>query len=185
MFTLEQFIADLSATLGERSRKAMREVVARAVSEPEAVAHALRMPDKAGVQVLHKSPELVVLNVVWAPNQVTLPHNHRMTAVIGMYGGREDNMFWRRRPAASGFQIEPAGGEALGTGDVALLGPEIVHSVINPLSKLSGAIHVYDGPFLTVERSMWDPESLTEKPYDVNAVAKGMAIQAVPSSGRQ
>ena len=54
MFTLEQFIADLSATLGERSRKAMREVVARAVSEPEAVAHALRMPDKAGVQVLHR-----------------------------------------------------------------------------------------------------------------------------------
>src|SRR5215813_11235060 len=95
-FTLDQFVADLRATLGERSRQAMRDVVTRAVSQPGAVVQALGEPDKAGVQVLHRSPELTVLNVVWGPNQVTLPHDHRMTAVIGMYGGREDNMFWRR-----------------------------------------------------------------------------------------
>jgi predicted metal-dependent enzyme (double-stranded beta helix superfamily) len=177
MFTLEQFIDDLRGTLSERSRRAMKDVVARAVSEPDAVVRAIGAPGKAGVQILHRSPELTVLNVVWAPNQVTLPHDHRMTAVIGMYGGREDNMFWRRLPGARRFQIEPAGGEALGTGDVALLGRDIVHSVINPLPRLSAAIHVYDGPFLTVGRSMWDAESLTEQPYDVNAVAKGMAVQ--------
>jgi predicted metal-dependent enzyme (double-stranded beta helix superfamily) len=177
MFTLDQFIADLRATLGERSRQPMKDVVARAVSEPEAVLRALGEPEKGGVQVLHRSPELTVLNVVWAPNQVTLPHDHRTTAVIGMYGGREDNVFWRRLPEARRFQIEPAGGEALGTGDVALLGRDIVHSVINPLPRLSAAIHVYDGPFLTIERSMWDAETLTEQPYDINAVARGMAVQ--------
>jgi predicted metal-dependent enzyme (double-stranded beta helix superfamily) len=164
-FTLDQFIADLSATLGERSRRAMKDVVARAVSQPDAVVRALGEPAKAGVQVLHRSSDLTVLNVVWLPNQVTLPHDHRMAAVIGMYGGREDNMFWRRLPEARRFQIEPAGGEALGTGDVALLGRDIVHSVVNPLSRLSAAIHVYDGPFLTTERSMWDAESLTEQRY--------------------
>jgi predicted metal-dependent enzyme (double-stranded beta helix superfamily) len=178
MFTLDQFIDDLRATLGERSRRAMKDVVARAVSQPEAVVRALGEPGKGGIQILHRSPELTVLNVVWAPNQVTLPHDHRMTAVIGMYGGREDNLFWRRLREARRFQIEPAGGEALGTGDVALLGPDIVHSVINPLPRLSAAIHVYDGPFLTIERSMWDAESLTEQPYDVNAVAKGMVVPA-------
>lgn len=177
MLTLDQFIADLRSTLGERSRRAMKDVVARTVSQPDAVLRAIGTPDKAGIQVLHRSPELTVLNVVWAPNQMTLPHDHRMTAIIGMYGGREDNMFWRRLPEARRFQIEPAGGEALGTGDVALLGRDIVHSVVNPLAKLSAAIHVYDGPFLTVARSMWDAESLTEQPYDVNAVAKGMAVQ--------
>lgn len=176
MFELEQFIADLRATLGERSRRALKEVVARAVSDPSAVVRALGEPAKAGVSVLHRSPELTVLTLAWSPLQVTLPHNHRMSAVIGMYGGREDNTFWRKARDGSKFPIEPAGGEALGTGDVALLGPDIVHSVVNPLGKISAAIHVYDGPFLTVERSMWDAETLEEKPYDINAVTKGMPM---------
>ena len=100
-----------------------------------------------------------------------------MSAVIGMYGGREDNTFWRRTPEGARFAIEPAGGASLGTGDVSLLGPDIVHSVVNPLGRISAAIHVYDGPFLTMERSMWDPESLQEQPYDISAVAKGMPVQ--------
>jgi hypothetical protein len=28
-----------------------------------------------------------------------------------------------------------------------------------------------------MERSMWDPETLEEKPYDVAAVAKGMPME--------
>jgi predicted metal-dependent enzyme (double-stranded beta helix superfamily) len=185
MFDLDRFIADLRATLPERSRQPMREVVARAVADPAALVRGIGAPDKAGVQVLHKSPELTVLNLLWAPRQITLPHDHRMSAVIGMYEGREDNMFWRRVPrpvlgAAPGsgkFQIEAAGGEALGAGDVAILGPDIVHSVVNPLSRISAAIHVYDGNFLEIERSMWNAETLTEEPYDINAVVQGMSVQ--------
>lgn len=86
-------------------------------------------------------------------------------------------MFWRRVPDATQGQIEVAGGQALGTGDTTLLGPDMVHSVINPLGRLSGAIHVYDGAFLTIQRSMWDPETLEEQPYDITAVARGMKVQ--------
>ena len=177
MFDLDQFIADLRAALAERSRQALKEVVARAVSEPASLLRQIGEPDKGAVQVLHQSPDLTVLNVIWAPKQVTLPHDHRMSAVIGMYGGREDNMFWRRVPGAAKFQIEPAGGQALGTGDVTILGRDVIHSVVNPLAKISGAIHVYDGEFLTVQRSMWDAETLMEKPYDVDAVTAGMPLQ--------
>ncbi|MGC2199011.1 MAG: hypothetical protein WA633_02520, partial [Stellaceae bacterium] len=99
------------------------------------------------------------------------------SAIIGMYGGREDNMFWRRVSSPAKFQIEPAGGQALGPGDVTILGRDVIHSVVNPLAKISGAIHVYDGEFLTAERSMWDAETLVEKPYDISAVAKGMPLQ--------
>ena len=70
-----------------------------------------------------------------------------------------------------------AGGEALGNGDAIILGHDIIHSVVNPLEKLSGAIHVYDGPFLTTPRSMWNSETLAEQPYDYAAVAKGMPLQ--------
>ncbi len=182
MFDLDQFIADLRATLPERSRQPLKEVVARAISDPAALIKGIGEPDKAGVQVLYKSPELTVLNLLWAPRQITLPHNHRMSAAIGMYAGREDNMFWRRVPNAAKFQIEAAGGEALGAGDVVLLGPDSVHSVINPLSKISAAIHVYDGNFMEIERSMWNAETLVEERLDVRAVVQGMPVLDRPAA---
>jgi predicted metal-dependent enzyme (double-stranded beta helix superfamily) len=177
MFDLDQFIADLRAALAERTRQALKEVVTRAVSDPASLLRQIGEPDKAAVQVLHQAPDLTVLNVIWAPKQVTLPHEHRMSAVIGMYSGREDNTFWRRLSNPTKFQIEPAGGQALGDGDVTILGRDVIHSVVNPLTKISGAIHVYDGEFLTVQRSMWDAETLLEKPYDVNTVTTGMPLQ--------
>ena len=95
MFDLDQFIADLPATLADRLAQAGKEVIARAVSDPASLISQIGEPDKAAVQVLHQAPDLTVLNVIWAPGQVTLPHDHRVSAVIGMYGGREDNMIWR------------------------------------------------------------------------------------------
>jgi predicted metal-dependent enzyme (double-stranded beta helix superfamily) len=177
MFDLDQFISDLRAAVAERSRQALKEVVARAVSDPASLLRRIGEPEEAAVRVLHASPDLTVLNVIWAPKQVTLPHDHRMSAVIGIYGGREDNTFWRRVSNPTKFQIEPASGQALGTGDVTILGRDMIHSVVNPLAKLSGAIHVYDGDFLNVQRSMWDAETLVEQPYDINAVARGMPLQ--------
>jgi predicted metal-dependent enzyme (double-stranded beta helix superfamily) len=177
MFDLEQFIADLRVTLRERSRVPMKEVVARAVSDPASLLRQIGEPEKGGVHVLHQAPDLTVFNVIWTPNQITLPHDHRMSAVIGMYIGREDNMFWRRLPNPSKFQIEAAGGQALGPGDVVVLGRDVIHSVINPLAKLSCAIHVYDGDFFGTQRSMWNCETLIEEPYDINSVAKGTPLQ--------
>jgi len=172
MFDLDQFIADLRATLPEKSRQPMKEVVARAVSDPAALMRAIGEPDKAGVQVLHKSPEITVLNLLWAPRQIALPHDHRMPALIGMYTGREDNIFWRR-PVPSTGRIEAAGARALSEREAMPLGPEIIHSVINPIKRLTGAIHVYGGDFFAVSRSEWDPEHLVEGPYDV---AKTLAL---------
>jgi predicted metal-dependent enzyme (double-stranded beta helix superfamily) len=179
MFDLDQFVADLRATLAERSRQAMKEVVTRAVSDPASLLRQLGEPDKGGITTLHHAPDLTIINVAWGPHQVTFPHNHLLSAVIGMYGGREDNMFWRRVPNPTKYQIEAAGGTALGTGDVTVLGRDVIHSVVNPLEKVSGAIHVYDGDFFAIQRSMWDAETLVEQPFDINAVTKGMPLQGM------
>ena len=62
--------------------------------------------------------------------------------------------------------------QSLREGDVAVLGRDIIHSVTNPLDKVSYAIHVYDGDFLSAEgRSCWDAETLCEMPYDADAVS--------------
>ena len=102
-----------------------------------------------------------------------MPHNHEMWAVIGMYGGREDNMFWRRLPDCADGRVEAAGARSLSTGDCAPLGKDIIHSVLNPTLKLSGALHVYGGDFFETHRSEWDPEALTERQMDVQASVRG------------
>jgi predicted metal-dependent enzyme (double-stranded beta helix superfamily) len=81
-----------------------------------------------------------------------LPHNHGMWAVIGIYTGREDNIFWRR-PVLSTGRIEAAGARALSEREAVPLGPEIIHSVINPIKRLTGAIHAYGGDFFAISRS--------------------------------
>ena len=97
MFTLDQFVSDCRVALKQdASHKFVREVVARAVSDPGAVLKALGEPTRAEMQVLHRSADLTILNVIWAPWMTLLPHNHQMWAVIGIYTGREDNIFWCR-----------------------------------------------------------------------------------------
>jgi predicted metal-dependent enzyme (double-stranded beta helix superfamily) len=165
MFELDRFIADCRSALAEdSSHKAVRDVVARAVAEPDAVLKGLGAPNRAALAKLHHGPDLTILNVVWGPHMTIMPHNHNMWAVIGVYTGREDNIFWRRLP--EGKRVEAAGAKALCVKDAAPLGPDIIHSVTNPIPRLTGAIHVYGGDFFATARSEWDPESLTEGRYN-------------------
>jgi predicted metal-dependent enzyme (double-stranded beta helix superfamily) len=169
MFDRDQFIADCRAALAaDPSHKAVREVVARAVSDPAAVLKGLGAPATGGVNKIYHSPELTILNVIWAPYMTILPHNHRMWAVIGVYTGREDNIFWRRLPQDAGSRVEAAGAKALCERDAEPLGRDIIHSVTNPIPRLSGAIHVYGGDFFGTARSEWEPETLSERAYDVD-----------------
>jgi predicted metal-dependent enzyme (double-stranded beta helix superfamily) len=163
MFDLDRFIADCRSALAtDPSHRYVREVIARAVSDPAAVLKALGEPKRGAIQTLYRAEDLTVLNVVWPPYMTLMPHNHQMWAVIGIYTGREDNIFWRRRPERAS-QLEAAGAKALGVGDVEPLGRNIIHSVTNPIPRLSAAIHVYGGDFFAAERSEWDPETLSEQ----------------------
>jgi predicted metal-dependent enzyme (double-stranded beta helix superfamily) len=167
MFDLDRFIADCrDAIAADPSHKGAREVVARAVSDPSAVLAGIGEPERAGVEPLYRSDTLTILNVVWGPRMTVIPHNHLMWAVIGVYTGREDNIFWRRLPAETP-RIEAAGAKSLGARDAEPLGSNIIHTVTNPLPRLAGAIHVYGGDFYAVARSEWDPETLTERRYDI------------------
>ena len=166
MFQLDRFIEDCKAAVAEDpTHKAAREVVARAVSDPASVLQGLGEPGRAQLQKLHHSAELTILNVIWAPHMTIMPHNHQMWAVIGVYTGREDNVFWRRVPGDE-RRVEAAGAKSLSEKDAAPLGQDIIHSVTNPIPRLTGAIHVYGGDFFAAERSEWDPGTLTEQRYD-------------------
>ena len=171
MFNLEKFVEDCrSAVHQDPTHRGVAEVVDRALRDPSAVATALGEPTKPGLIPIYRSPQVTIVNVVWKPSMTLPPHNHEMWAVIGIYGGREDNIFWRRIKDDPDGRIEAAGAKALGTGDCAPLGSDIIHSVTNPIAKLTGAIHVYGGDFFEAERSEWDAENLSEQPYDMDKI---------------
>ncbi len=164
MFDVERLVGNCRAALRESTPEvAVKEVVERAMARPDEIERVLGTPAAGGITTLHHSPELTVLHVIWAPGMAIYPHDHRMWAVIGLYGGREDNFFYRR--TAQG--LEQAGGKKVEAREAVLLGKSIVHSVTNPLRQFTGAIHVYGGDFFGVPRSEWDPETLQERPYDV------------------
>jgi predicted metal-dependent enzyme (double-stranded beta helix superfamily) len=125
-------------------------------------------PQRAEIKKLYHAPDLTILNVIWAPRMTIMPHNHQMWAVIGIYTGREDNIFWRRICGDKGGKLEAAGAKALSAKDAEPLGHNVIHSVTNPLPRVTGAIHVYGGDFFGIERSEWNPESLEEGRYDVD-----------------
>jgi predicted metal-dependent enzyme (double-stranded beta helix superfamily) len=167
-FDPQQFISECRDALREGTpERAMREIVTRAVSEPSSILRSLGEPTRAGIQRVYHTPELTILNVIWAPHMTLLPHDHRMWAVIGIYSGREDNIFWRRRGDSEQSRIEAAGARALSDRDVVPLGRDIIHSVTNPIPRLTAALHIYGGDFFEQPRSEWDPETLRERPFDV------------------
>ena len=172
MFNLDSLIADCQTAVkgengGKAAQAAVREILTRAVSDPADVLNELGEPTQGGVSDLYHSDDLTIVNVVWAPHMTIMPHNHEMWANIGVYAGREDNIFWRRIRNEDGGKIEAAGAESLAKKDATTLGRDIIHSVTNPLSKLTGAIHIYGGDFFHVERSEWDPETHLERAYDM------------------
>jgi predicted metal-dependent enzyme (double-stranded beta helix superfamily) len=168
MFDLDVFKDECSAAAARGAgQQAIREIVTRAVEMPDAVLKSLGEPRRAEVKTLHRSEDLTILNVIWGPRMTVMPHNHNMWAIIGIYTGREDNILWRRVPDEPSGRIEAAGAKALSERDPLPLGRDIIHSVTNPIGRLTGAIHVYGGDFFGVPRSEWDPERLVEQPGDV------------------
>src|SRR6266478_8619995 len=118
MFDLDRLVADCRAALGSPSAEAaIKEMLTAVVARPADIEAALGTPRLGGLITLHHSPELTILNVVWAPGMAIYPHEHRMWAVIGLYGGREDNTFYRR--GARG--LAAAGGQRLECSETARL----------------------------------------------------------------
>ena len=167
---VDRFVEDcLIANQELDAQAAVQEVLAKAVSTPNAVISALGEPEKAGLNVLLSSSTLTIFAATWTPQMNLMPHDHLMWASIGIYTGREDNIFWKR--SADG--IRAYGAEALFVRDTASLPEDTVHSVTNPLLRFTGGIHIYGGDFFDTTRSQWDPETLEEEPSD-GAVIRGI-----------
>jgi predicted metal-dependent enzyme (double-stranded beta helix superfamily) len=166
-FERDRFVDEcVSATAEHDPQAAVRDVLARAVADHASVLSALGAPDRAGLDVLHRSPALTIFAAKWAPRMHLPAHDHRMWALIGIYTGREDNIFWRR--TEDGIHARAA--SVLFPGDVAALPADAIHSVTNPLPRFTAGLHLYGGDFFDTTRSQWNDETLAEGPSDGDVI---------------
>jgi predicted metal-dependent enzyme (double-stranded beta helix superfamily) len=175
-FDVERFVEDVKqARMESDSQRAVEDVLRRTISRPKAVLAGLGEPKTAGMHTIYSDDRLTILNVIWAPLMNLSPHNHTMWASIGIYTGREDNITWAR----SGDVIEATGATALSEKAVFGLSEDAIHSVTNPIGRLTGAIHIYGGNFFVPGRSEWDTDTLLERPYDLEAARKAFTTATV------
>src|SRR5260370_40262522 len=169
-FDIDDFVARCrNAVEANDSHLAVREIVADAVSDPASILKGLGETRASGINQLFRSDKLTILNIAWPPFMTVYPHNHGMWAVIGVYSGGEDNIFWRRH----GDVIEAAGAKSLRVGDAAPLGRDIIHTVTNPIGRISSRLQTYGGDFRCPPRTAWDPGTRPEQPLPMARTHKG------------
>ena len=168
-FEIEEFVAGCREAAGSSQALPMvKDILAGALARPADITRALGTPSKAEIVTLHRSAELTVLNIIWGANMSLFPHDHQIWAAIGVYGGQEDNVFYRR----TGQGLQQAGAQRVETGAVLSLGPDAIHSVVNSRSALTGTIHVYGGDFFAQRRTEWDPATFEEHPFDMDHLSR-------------
>ncbi|MFV1962660.1 MAG: hypothetical protein ACC658_12625 [Acidimicrobiia bacterium] len=177
-FDKDLFVADCLTAVGsgQGAQSAVRDIVERAVSTPGAIEAEVRPRSESPMMTIwHRSDELTVLHIVWPPNADLFAHDHNMWAVIGVYGGREDNQFYRQLPDG---RIEPHAGKTLLQNDVVALGSEVVHSVRNPTRDWTATLHVYGGEFFTTPRTMWSKDTFEPMPLDPEFIKANLETAA-------
>lgn len=167
MFDVDVFVAECRAALAEPTPMlAVKPILDRVVADPGALASALGA--EPGAVVLHRSDDLTVLSIVVpSGSRPSVPHDHRMWAVVGVYAGQEDNQFYRREGAG----LVESGGRSLRVSETLAMGDHTIHAIRNPLEhRALAAIHVYGGDLLGAARSMFPPPDFREHPFDDRAV---------------
>lgn len=166
MFDLKEFVEGcLRASKAADGPRRVLELMRSTVQDGAAISKAIAAGANAQAILdapLFRSPELVVLNVTLPPRLASPPHDHRIWAVIGIYEGQEDNVFYRR----AGARLGEASRRSLRAGEAMLLADDVIHAIANPLPAPTRGLHVYGGDLLATERSMWSPATGAELAYE-------------------
>ena len=122
-----------------------------------------------GIHVLHEEPDhtLLVFAAAWLPGRGAPPHNHGTWAVVTGVDGPERNTLWDRvddgsRPGYA--KIRKREEAVFGPGDVLVLMPDEIHSVVNESAQVTVSLHIYGYNLNLTKRSEFDPERDLERP---------------------
>lgn len=168
MTVLADFIETCrSLAVGERPVVEITSAMEQLVANPTELAAKIPQPPDgpdasvAGIdQILFEDHSVTVFLVHSRPGVVQPPHDHLISAVIGVYEGAEEQRYFRR----DGDTVVPSGGATIEPGQVLTLGPSAIHAIAAVGSAWCRAVHVYLGPLSSIDRSLFDPVTFAEEP---------------------
>ena len=150
------------------AEQAVRSVVQAFVADPEQAAK--RCPDFEDDDVILFENETVS---IWfcrfAPGHSVPPHNHRISATIGVFRGIERNDVFARTEQGS---LERSAQIEVRPGEVITLPSEVIHGVTCVSDTPSEALHVYLGALSKIDRSLFDIQNNEELAFTDEAYAR-------------
>lgn len=169
---LDQFLAECHAVAKtENAGEAVQSLMSKLMSDLknlQSFMKSLRHKPVFEDPILFRSADLFIFNYCQIPGHKGAPHTHGVWAVVGLYEGQEDNVYYKRK----GKGLKEVERKTLSPGEVDFREDDAIHAVSNPLDKPSFALHVYGGDLLTVERRMWNPFTSEELPFELNQFLK-------------
>jgi predicted metal-dependent enzyme (double-stranded beta helix superfamily) len=180
-YTLARFVGDLRRVTQDGGSE--KELIARArpLVRRFAGSDSWRDPHQYEVNreqgfaahLLHEEPDhsLAVFAVSWLPGRGTPPHDHGVWAIVVGVDGPETNAFWERtddRSRAGHAELRKIGEKVFQPGDVIAMPTGTIHSVSNNSDEVTLSLHVYGKHINFTERSQFDPDAHTEKPFKID-----------------
>lgn len=149
---LETFVTQTrEAAAGAEPAEAVRAVLQQALAEREAYA-AIIAAQTEDEEHLFEDETVSIWTCRFPPSELTAPHEHRLPVQIAVVGGVEKNILYQRRYG----ELFEAAEKDVHAGDMLSLGPEAVHAVTAGTEEPSLALHVYLGPLMQIERSLFN-----------------------------
>lgn len=149
---IDDFVAAArKAAVDREPTRAVRQVLLNALKDPEPVADAIAAQEEDEI-LLHEDDTVSIWTCRFLPDRVVPPHEHKMDVHIGVFRGAEENILYRRKDG----ELVRAKSKTVASGQVFSLGADGIHAVTAGGDEASLALHVYLGPLMQVERSLFD-----------------------------
>jgi len=173
-YSLAEFIADVDGIVrteaaADRITERISPLLARLVTNPEAIPAELRRPPASGQRgryMLHRAPSFNVTSVVWRPGDSAGAHNHETWGVIGVVENEIEETRYRVNEDVGGRRVTLELKEVVthGPGATSRLVPgDEVHAMHNVTDRDTLEIHVYGKDLAGLHRRTWDAEG-NERP---------------------
>lgn len=152
----DQLISDLkTAAAGSDAEAAVKAVLTAFVADPETARAAV--PDFADDDVvLFEDERVSIWFCRFQPGMTVPPHDHKMSATIGVFQGVERNDLYTRH---GDDMPELASQTPIAAGQVVQIAADGIHGVTCTSAEPSEAIHVYLGALTAIDRTLYDTEA--------------------------
>ena len=156
VFEIDNFVNNArQAANAQNPRAAIKSLMEATVGDPVTLQQSIPDYDEDDI-IWFEDEHVSIWHCRFIPGKSVPPHDHQMSATIGLYRGSERNEFYNK-PTDTG--IIKSGELILQAGDVTQIGPNAIHSVRCVGDQPCCGIHVYLGKLTTVQRSLVDPRS--------------------------